>query len=286
MAVNETSSGSGSGVLYLVATPIGNLEDFTYRAVRVLSEAGLILCEDTRRTRKLLTHYDIRTRLESFHEHNERKRTPHYIRRIQEGLKVALVSDAGAPLISDPGFPLVRQAVSEGIEVICVPGACAAIAALTVSGLPTDKFHFEGFLPKSQGKRDARLAKLETRESSLVFYASPHEIGTVLEALCERFGPRDAVVCRELTKLHEENIHGPLDQLAKRFTGKRTLGEITLVVAGAPKPQPPSEEELRDIVALARESSNLSDKDLARQLADRFQIPRKQVYRLLIELNG
>lgn len=220
-------------MLYIVPTPIGNLEDMSFRAVRILKEADLILAEDTRTSKKLMTHYEITSPLRSHHAHNEHSTTPAVIQQLQSGLKVALISDAGTPGISDPGFFLVRECVKNGIEVECLPGATAIIPALVVSGLPCDRFHFEGFLPHKKG-RQTRLIYLSGLESTFALYESPHRVAKCLKQLAEHCGEhRQACVCRELTKLHEEQKRGTLTELIAHYEGKKVKGEIVIVVAGA-----------------------------------------------------
>ena len=219
-------------MLYLVPTPIGNLEDMTYRAVRLLNEVDLILAEDTRTSKKLLQHYEINTPLRSHHAHNEHGTTPAIVQQIIGGAKIALISDAGTPGISDPGFYLVRECVKNDIQVECLPGATAIIPALVASGLPCDRFHFEGFLPHKKG-RQTRLIHLSELENTFSLYESPHRIGKCLKQLAEHCGgERQACVCRELTKLHEEVRRGTLDELAAHYSEKKVKGEIVVVVAG------------------------------------------------------
>lgn len=224
--MNETKK------LYVVSTPIGNLEDITFRAVRVLKEVDLIAAEDTRHTRKLLSHYGIHTPLVSFHQNNEIEAAGKIVDRIKDGKNVALVSDAGTPAVSDPGFKLVRAAIENGVVVEAIPGASAAISALAVSGLPTDQFLFAGFLPDKEGKRRTRLAELKEFRQTLIFYVSKWKIEKVLADMAEIFGDRKAVICRELTKLHEEIIRGTLPELLENVKGREIKGEITLLVAG------------------------------------------------------
>jgi len=219
-------------MLYLVPTPIGNLEDMTYRAVRLLNEVDLILAEDTRTSKKLLQHYEINTPLRSHHAHNEHGTTPAIVQQILGGAKIALISDAGTPGISDPGFYLVRECVKNEIQVECLPGATAIIPALVASGLPCDRFHFEGFLPHKKG-RQTRLIHLSGLENTFSLYESPHRIGKCLTQLAEYCGgDRQACVCRELTKLHEEVRRGTLTELATHYSGKKVKGEIVVIVAG------------------------------------------------------
>jgi 16S rRNA (cytidine1402-2'-O)-methyltransferase len=219
-----------AGTLYIVATPIGNLEDMTLRAIRVLKEVDLIAAEDTRHTRKLLTHYDIHTRLVSFHEHNEITAVDRIVAQLREGTNIALVTDAGTPAISDPGFRLVRGAVEGGIAVEVIPGASAAISALCVAGLPTDQFTFVGFLPDKEGKRCNKLEELKAIEHTLVFYVSKWKVAPVIRDIIKVLGNRPAVLCRELTKLHQEVVRGTLEDILEAMGKKEVKGEITLVV--------------------------------------------------------
>jgi 16S rRNA (cytidine1402-2'-O)-methyltransferase len=227
-----------TGRLYVVATPIGNLGDFSPRACAVLSQCALIAAEDTRHTGTLLKHFGITTPLLSLHDHNEAQRTPDLIQRMQSGASIALVSDAGTPAISDPGFDLVRAAAAAGLEVVSVPGPCAAVAALSIGGLPTDRFCFEGFLPARGSARRTRLQALESEPRTLVFYESPHRVLETLEDCAAAFGGgRLAMAAREITKLHETAYRGSLSELLARAAGDGdfTRGEIVLVVAGAPQ---------------------------------------------------
>src|SRR5690242_14159872 len=201
------------GTLYLIATPIGNLEDITLRALRVLKEVSILACEDTRQTNKLLQHFQIDVPTISYHEHNERERTEQLLERLAAGESIGLVSDAGTPAISDPGFILVREAIAKGIPVVPIPGASALLSALVGSGLPTEEFLFIGFLPARSGQRRKRLTELATIRSTLVCYESPHRITETLAEAFEILGPRRAVIARELTKLHEQFHRGTLEEL-------------------------------------------------------------------------
>lgn len=219
------------GTLYLVATPIGNLADITHRALQVLSDVDLIACEDTRHTHKLLNHYGIKTKTISYHEHNEQQRAAELIDRLKEGTSIAVVSDAGTPSISDPGFRLVRAAIENEIPIIPVPGPSALITALTAAGLPTDEFFFAGFLPARTNARRARLAELQSVPGTLIFYEAPHRLAATLQDAYEILGEREAVVARELTKLHEEIKRGLLSKLAADFTEKTDIrGEIVVLI--------------------------------------------------------
>lgn len=218
--------------LYLVPTPIGNLEDMTFRAIRVLQEVDFILAEDTRNSGKLLKHFEITTQMHSHHMHNEHKTVENIVRRIQAGETFALISDAGTPAISDPGFLLVRACVEAGIEVDCLPGATAFVPALVNSGFPNDKFVFEGFLPVKKG-RQTRLLALAEETRTIIFYESPHKLIKTLAHFAEYFGPdRNISVSREITKLHEETIRGAVTEVLEHYTRKPPKGEIVIVVSG------------------------------------------------------
>ena len=219
------------GTLYLVATPIGNLADITHRALQVLSDVDLIACEDTRHTHKLLNHYGINTKTISYHEHNEQQRATELIDRLKQGTSVAVVSDAGTPSISDPGFRLVRAAIENEIVVVPVPGPSALITALIAAGLPTDEFFFAGFLPSRTNARRARLTELQSIPGTLIFYEAPHRLAQTLADAYQILGEREAVVARELTKLHEEIRRGRLSKLAADYTEKTDIrGEIVVLI--------------------------------------------------------
>ncbi len=218
--------------LYIVPTPIGNLEDITYRAIRILNEADIVLAEDTRNTGKLMSHYGIEARLQSHHQHNEHKTVKKIVAQLNQGQKIALVTDAGTPAISDPGFLLVRECIKQGIEVECLPGATAFIPALVNSGLPNEKFVFEGFLPHKKG-RQTKLTELSEEKRTMVFYESPHRLLKTLEQFRAYFGhDRKACVSRELTKIHEENIRGSLAEIIEYYKKNPVKGEIVIVVNG------------------------------------------------------
>src|SRR5688572_6836744 len=219
------------GKLYVISTPIGNLEDMTFRAVRHLREVQLVACEDTRQTRKLLTHYGIETATISYHEHNEAARARELVERMVSGQDVAIVSDAGTPLVSDPGYRLVRAAVDAGIVVIPVPGASAILAALASSGLPSDAFRFGGFLPAKSGQRRRLLEELADERATLIFYETPHRIVQALEDIHATLGNRLVAVARELTKVHEELLRGTALELAAILRERATIkGEMTLLI--------------------------------------------------------
>src|ERR1051325_6838798 len=209
-----------TGTLYLVATPIGNLADITHRALQILKDVALIACEDTRHTRKLLQHYGIDTKTISYHEHNEQQRAAELIDLLKQGNDVAVVSDAGTPSISDPGFRLVRAAIENEVPVVPVPGPSAVISALIAAGLPTDEFFFAGFLPSKSNARRTRLSELQSVPGTLIFYEAPHRLSTTLKDAYEILGEREAVVARELTKLHEEIRRGKLSELTADYADR------------------------------------------------------------------
>lgn len=220
------------GTLYLVATPIGNLADITHRALQVLNDVDLIACEDTRHTHKLLSHYNITTKTISYHEHNEQQRAKDLIERLKQGINIAVVSDAGTPSISDPGFRLVRAAIENEIQIVPVPGPSALITALIAAGLPTDEFFFAGFLPSRVSARRARLKELQSVPGTLIFYESPHRLAETLEDAYEILGEREVVVARELTKLHEEIRRGLLSKVATDYAEQKNdiRGEIVVLI--------------------------------------------------------
>jgi 16S rRNA (cytidine1402-2'-O)-methyltransferase len=275
----------GPGTLYVVATPIGNLEDVTLRAVRILREVALVACEDTRRTARLLQAHGIATPTTSFFEHNERWKGERILRALREGRDVALVSDAGTPGISDPGFRLVREARAEGLPVVPVPGPSAAVAALSVSGLPTDRFLFVGFLPSRAHARRAVLRDLAAERSTLVVYEAPTRAVDTLADMAEAWGDREAFLCREATKVHEEYVRGRLVSLRDALAARGEVkGEIVLVVAGAPE-QAAAEGEPEEIYArLAAEG--LTRRAAVKETARRLGLPAREVYRRVLGSNG
>src|SRR5215471_3177599 len=219
------------GLLYLVATPIGNLEDITYRAVRILGEADVIACEDTRQTRKLLDHYGIQKPLVSYYEHNESRRAQELVTKLKSGATIAQVSDAGMPGISDPGYRVVKLALEHGIRVVPIPGPSALVAALAASGLPTDAFEFRGFLPAKAGQRRTALEQMRRLEHTVVFYEAPHRIEETMEDIVQILGGRrPVVIARELTKLHEEFIRGTAKEVLESVRRRELKGEITLLI--------------------------------------------------------
>ena len=225
-----------SGTLVLVSTPIGNLGDMTYRGVEALRDATLVLAEDTRHTRKLLAHYSIGARLSSYHDHNKERVTPSIIERLRGGETIAVVSDAGTPGISDPGYYLVRAAIEAGIGVTAVPGANAILPALLLSGFPTDAFIFDGFLPRKKGELARRLEAYDDERRTVVLFVSPHRLVKVLEIAAEVLPDRELAVAREITKIHEEVRRGPANELAAHYSARKVRGEIVLLIKGQGKP--------------------------------------------------
>jgi|SRR4051812_24849779 len=270
------------GTLYIVATPIGNLEDVTLRALRILKQADLVAAEDTRQTKKLLAHYQIATRLTSYYDEIEGEKASLLIKQLEDGKTIALVSDAGTPTLSDPGFRLVRSAVRAGISVVPVPGASALLAVLSAGGLPTDRFAFEGFLPAKRRERREKLQSIAAETRTLVFYEAPHRIKETLADLLEVFGDREAVLGREVTKLHEEFIRGPLSEVIAALAEKEPRGEITLAVAGSSGEEKPQEAMLRDEIA-ALLKKGLRVKEIAEILGEKFGYPKKDIYRMVVE---
>ena len=268
----------------LIATPIGNLGDLSARAAEALGDADLIAAEDTRRTRVLLDAIGVRRPMTSYHEHNEQQRGSGLLDRVEAGETVALVSDAGTPGLADPGFRLVREAIDRGLPIEAVPGPSAAIHALLLSGLPMDRFAFEGFLPRKAGPRQRRLAELATDPRTLIFYVAPHRADDDLAAMAEAFGNRPAAVARELTKLHEEVLRAPLSELADQAARARLRGEVTVIVGGAPETtEVPSAQQLaervREMVALGS-----SRKEATAAVASAAGVPKREVYQAVLDL--
>jgi len=285
-----TKIDSTSGCLYVVATPIGNLEDITLRALRILREADLIACEDTRQTSKLLSHFDIQKRLVSYHEHNEITRAPEIVIELEQGAKVALVSDAGTPTISDPGSRLISLCLRHGIKVEPIPGASAFVTALAASGMPAEEFVFLGFLPSRQSARRKALRELAAESRLLVFYEAPHRITDALEDALEILGNRPAVIAREITKLHEEFLRGHLAELAGAVRKTPPRGEMTLLI-GPPDghtQQAAHPESTRDAIPLSRRVEEImkekgNDRKAAlKQAARERGITRREAYKQLL----
>jgi len=283
-----------AGTLYIVSTPIGNLEDITQRALRVLQEADLVACEDTRRTRVLLNHFGIKARTISYHEHNELERAGEICKLLASGKNVALVSDAGTPLINDPGFRVANAAIEQDLLVVPIPGPTAFVSALVASGLPSDEFYFAGFLPARANARRARLEELSAIPATLIFYEAPHRIGATLKDALDTLGNRRAAVARELTKIHEEIARGSLSALTERFgSDTRARGEMVLIVSGAgasdSHPQatessgetPPSPQRLFERLS-ELEGEGLDAKAALKKAARELGMKRAEAYRLIV----
>ncbi len=274
-----------SGTLYIVATPIGNLEDITLRALRILKEVDLIAAEDTRHTKTLFSTYNIRTSLTSYHDHNEKTKAHALVARLKQGENVALVSDAGTPTLSDPGFRLVQEAIQQGIPVVPVPGPSALTAVLSASGLPTDRFVFEGFLPVKKRERREKLSRLREEIRTLVFFEAPHRLKESLEDLLEILGDREVAVGREVTKVYEEFLHGRLSELSAQVEPREMRGEITLVVRGIGKDRDRDREALEEVLfaeiqKLRRKGMRV--KEIAEVLGEKFSCSKREIYRLVL----
>jgi 16S rRNA (cytidine1402-2'-O)-methyltransferase len=279
-----------SGTLYVIATPIGNLEDLTFRALRILREVDLVAAEDTRHSRKLFSHYGIGTPLTSFFQHNEAVKGERILEDLRQGKSVALISDAGTPAIADPGFLLVRRCREEGIPVIAVPGASAVVTALSIAGLPTDRFAFEGFLPaKTKGRRES-LRRLRQEDRTTVFYEAPHRLAAALKDLvAELGGDREVAVARELTKIHEELYRGTAAAALDHFGSGRVRGEIVLMVAPAAEEQAAvGEASAGSLEEALRKLSDggLPPRQAVKQVAKEFGLPRDEVYRIWVGMKG
>jgi len=276
-----------NGVLYLVATPIGNLEDITLRALRVLKEADLIACEDTRHTAKLLTRYGITTPRKSCHEFNEESRVPELMQMLREGKNIALVGDAGTPLVSDPGYKVVSACRKEGIAVVPVPGACAAVSALSASGLPSDCFFFAGFLPSRSSQRRRRLEELSGIPATLIIYEAPHRLINSLKDVAAVLGSRRAALGREITKIHEEFLCGTLHEIIDTIRERPEIrGEITLIIESANREYteenvPVFSESIREHLAEEMKKSGLSRNEALKSVARTRGLSRRDAYQLL-----
>ncbi|MFQ5330247.1 MAG: 16S rRNA (cytidine(1402)-2'-O)-methyltransferase [Thermodesulfobacteriota bacterium] len=275
-------SREGRGTLYIVATPIGNMEDITIRAIRILKEVALIAAEDTRHTRNLLKRYDIETPLTSYHEHNEERKAESLLARLREGTNIAIVTDAGTPGISDPGYRLVKMAAADGIDVVAIPGPSALIAALSLSGLPTDGFIFEGFPPSRKTERRKFLLRLNGVKKTIILYESPRRIAKTVADIGEIMGDVELVIARELTKLHEEVMRGRAGEILEILEGCDIKGEITLLIAprkGEERGEIPIDEGLRHYLDLG-----FTVRDAVDAVAAESGLPRRSVYRVALEM--
>ncbi len=275
------------GVLYVVATPIGNRADITLRALDILREVDLIAAEDTRKSGSLLAYYQIKNRLISFHEHNEKKRTPELIGKLLDGMTIALISNAGTPLVSDPGYRLLEAAIANKITVTPIPGVTAATAAMSVSGLPTDSFVFIGFAPKKKGKRLKFLTELSTESRPLIFYESPKRILSLMEEIISCMGDRNAMLAREMTKLHEEFVRGTVSQILKTIRSRSTLkGECTLLVSGRQALEQIDPEIVKTEIKAALQNGRNKLSKIARTVAEKYGLPKNEVYDLALKIRG
>ena len=285
LPMDSTKNTTGMGMLYVVATPIGNMDDITLRALNVLDQVDLIAAEDTRHTGKLLKYHNIKSHLISCHEHNEKERTPLLIERIESGSSIALVSNAGTPTVSDPGYMLLQRAVEKGIRVIPIPGASAGIAALSISGLPTDSFIFIGFCAKKKAKRLKQLQELADEKRTLIFYENPGRILAFLEELADVMGDRYGVLCREMTKLHEEFLRGRLSELKDSLSHRPAVkGECTLLVKGCEENKTVSMDVIHAelIEALGKKGGKISE--VSRIIAQKYGLSKNEVYESALKL--
>jgi len=278
------------GILYICGTPIGNLEDITLRALKILKKVKLIAAEDTRHTKKLLNHYQINTKVTSYYEYNKFKKAPYLLEILKNGQDIALVSDAGMPGISDPGYILINLTLKNNIKIIPVPGVSALITALVVSGLPTDKFVFEGFLPRKIKERKRYYKSIENEERTIIFYETPHRLKKALKDMLDVWGERKIVIARELTKMYEEIIRGNLSQVITEINTKEIKGEITLVVQGGIK------KKENDIIDFLKDEcimqeylkklkkQGYSNKDIIKITQEKLNIPKNLIYKKLLEM--
>lgn len=274
------------GVLYVVATPIGNLEDITLRALRVLKEVDLIAAEDTRHSRKLLSHFGISTSLTSYFEHNQRVKGKFLIEKLEGGESVALITDAGTPCISDPGYLLVAEAVSAGITVVPIPGACAAVTALSASGLPTDSFLFLGFLPPRGAKRRAKLLDVSSNQHVFILYESPQRLTETIEDIYRVLGDRKVVVAREITKIHEEFVRGVASDVLEVFRNREARGEVVIFVSPEDSASMVAIPDVDELLRHHIQVENVSVKEAVARVAAQTGLPRRIVYAKALALSG
>ena len=285
MSKNKTE-----GILYVCGTPIGNLEDITFRALKILKKVNLIAAEDTRHTKKLLNHYQINTKITSYYEYNKFKKAPYLVEILKNGQDIALVSDAGMPGISDPGYVLIDLALKNNIKIIPVPGVSALITALVVSGLPTDKFVFEGFLPRKIKERKKFFKSIENEERTVIFYETPHRLKRALKDMLEIWGDRKVVIARELTKMYEEVIRGNLSQILSEIDSKEIKGEITLVVQGGIKKKANDTIDFLKDECIMQEylkklkNQGYSNKEIIKITQEKLNIPKNLIYKKLLEM--
>ena len=274
------------GTLYIVATPIGNLEDMTFRAVRTLKEVDLIAAEDTRHSRKLLNHYGIATRMTPYHDHNEQLKTEYLLEKLLEGQSIAIITDAGTPCIADPGYRIAKAAAEKGIRTVPIPGASAIAAALSASGLPSDRFAFEGFIPPKQGKRKSRLLDLKDDQRVIIYYEAPHRLTATLSDMTDTLGAREIVIARELTKIHEEFRHGTPAELLKHYTKHPVKGEIVILIPPSIEPDSRTDYDIEANIRLFLQEYGLSVKDAAARASAESGRPRSELYAISLSIKA
>ena len=285
--INNSGRKNKKGTLYIVATPIGNRDDITIRALNILEQADTIAAEDTRHTGRFLSHHKIKGNLVSYHEHNEKKRISSLIKKLKEGLSVALVSSAGTPSVSDPGYCLIKSAIASNIKVVPIPGVSAAITALSAAGLPTDSFVFIGFLSKIKNKRFKQLKELASEQRTMIFYESPKRILKLLDEIKLIIGDRYGVLSREMTKLHEEFIRGSISEIFQNLKAKAAIkGEITLLVKGYIKGTNVPLEIVNQKIKNNLESADNKISSFAKQIAIKYGLPKSQVYEMALKIKG
>jgi 16S rRNA (cytidine1402-2'-O)-methyltransferase len=285
--INDSGKKNKEGNLYIVATPIGNRDDITLRALNILEQADIIAAEDTRHTGRFLSHHKIKSNLVSYHEHNEKKRTPDLIKKLKQGLSVALVSNAGTPSVSDPGYCLIKEAIASNIKVIPIPGVSAAITALSAAGLPTDSFIFIGFLSKTKNKRFKLLRELANEQRTMIFYESPKRILKLLDEIKLIIGDRYCVLSREMTKLHEEFIRGSMSEILQDLKARPAIkGEITLLVKGLSKDKDVPLEVIRQEIKKNIDLTDNKLSSLAKQIAIKYGLPKSKVYEMALKIKG
>ena len=285
--MSDSNNTKNKGVLYVVATPIGNREDITLRALNILRDVDLIAAEDTRKTGNLLAHYQIKNRLISFHEHNEKKRTPEIIGKLLDAISIALVSNAGTPSISDPGYRLIEAAIANKITVSPIPGVSAATAAMSVSALPTDSFVFIGFLPRKKAKRQQFLNELAVEPRPVIFYESPKRILTLLEEIISCMGDRPAVLAREMTKLHEEFIRGSVSEILKTLKSRAEIkGECTLLIAGFEGKEELNSEIITTEIKAALDKHQEGLSEITKSIAQKYGLSKNKVYAMALKVKS
>ncbi|MEE9535999.1 MAG: 16S rRNA (cytidine(1402)-2'-O)-methyltransferase [Desulfobacterales bacterium] len=285
--MSDSNNTKNKGVLYVVATPIGNREDITLRALNILRDVDLIAAEDTRKTGNLLAHYQIKNRLISFYEHNEKKRTPEMIGKLLDGISIALVSNAGTPSISDPGYRLIEAAIANKITVSPIPGVSAATAAMSVSALPTDSFVFIGFLPRKKAKRQQFLNELAVEPRPVIFYESPKRILTLLEEIISCMGDRPAVLAREMTKLHEEFIRGSVSKILKTLKSRAEIkGECTLLIAGFEGKEELNSEIITTEIKAALDKHQEGLSEITKSIAQKYGLSKNKVYAMALKVKS